>query len=99
MFHVEHAPKKSKRMLDFSNFLARGRQCQNEVEKQWCCLRHYKCKSENCQVFFAGVGKIIYNLHSLLRQSAKSKIDLQKPRAILSAKATHVKCFCGVWPN
>lgn len=64
-----------------------------------CFLRHYECKSENCQVFFAGVGKINYNLHSLLRQSAKSKIDLQKPRAILSAKLTNVKCFCGVWSN
>jgi len=64
-----------------------------------CFLRHYECKSENCQVFFAGVGKINYNLHSLLRQSAKSKIDLQKPCAILSAKATHVKYYLHHWAN
>ena len=61
MFHVERLAQ----LLDLSGILARGRQCESEVSILWCYLRQNTCKSDQCQVFFAGVVQIIYNCVSL----------------------------------
>ncbi len=61
MFHVEHLAQ----ILDLSGFLARGRQWQSEVSIRLCYLRQNMCKSDRCQVFFAGVGKIFSQTCSL----------------------------------
>jgi len=51
---------------------ARGRQCESDVRNRRCCSRHYECKSDECQVFFAGLHKIFLNCVSLCA-SAKAK--------------------------
>ena len=45
------------RSLD-NAILARGRQCESDVRNRRCSLRQNTCKSDQCQVFFAGVDKI-----------------------------------------
>ena len=58
----------------------------------WCYLRQNTCKSDQCQVFFAGEGKIFSQTCSLCAG----------PRAhpgIIRAKAGMSRIICGNWPN
>ena len=57
----KNAASSPSKNLEKSRFLARGRQCESEVRKRWCCSRQCKCKGEECQVFFAGVVQIFLN--------------------------------------
>ena len=51
--------------LALLQILARARQWESEVSILWCYLRQNTCKSDECQVFFAGVGKIFLCYASL----------------------------------
>ena len=79
---MEHPPG-----LALLKILARGRQWESEVSILWCYLRQNTCKSDQSQVFFAGVGKIFSERASLCRLG---------PRAhpgIIRAKPGIVKNF------
>ena len=58
---MEHPPG-----LALLKILARGRQWESEVSILWCYLRQNTCKSDQSQVFFAGVGKIFFMLRKSL---------------------------------
>lgn len=61
MFHVEHRArkKKSRKPLISLKILARGRQCESEVELRWCRPRHCTKPSGVCQVFFSHSVKLV----------------------------------------
>ena len=65
MFHVEHSPPPTRSPRVDMTRAARGRQWENDVQNRRCSLRQNTCKSDQCQVFFAGVRKIILDWASL----------------------------------
>ena len=80
-FHVEHNP------LFFQDFWRAGASAKVKFRFDWCYLRQNTCKSDESQVFFAGVGKIFSERASLCRPG---------PRAhpgIIRAKPGIVKNF------
>jgi len=60
-------------------------------------LRQYTCKSDRCQVFFAGVDKIFYNLTGLPAPVQKRCAKPTPPRAIIPATGSRVKYYLHVW--
>lgn len=69
----KNAASSPSKNLEKSRFLARGRQCESEVVFKWCCSRHNKCKSEECQVFFAGVDQIFLTFPGLPAPECKTE--------------------------
>jgi hypothetical protein len=59
MFHVE------RNTLFSQDFWRAGASGKVKFLFDWCYLRQNTCKSDQCQVFFAGLGKIFYNCCSL----------------------------------
>ena len=80
MFHVEHLDRR----LESLRFLAPARQQQYDDDVHWCCSRHYKQQYDDCQVFFAGVGKIFSNSIGLL----------VRPRRLYSSSPTMSREIC-----
>ena len=74
MFHVEHSPPEARSTRLDQPRAAPPRQCESDVQKRWCCSRHFTCKSDFCQVFFAGMQQIFLNYASL----RQCKSDVQK---------------------
>ena len=83
--------------LDFSGFLARGRQQQYDDDILRWTPRQNTCKSDKCQVFFAGVAQIKSKKASLLRQCESDVQNRRVARAIIPATGSRVKSFLHVW--
>ncbi len=59
MFHVERNP------LIYNDFWRAGASGKVKFRFDWCYLRQNTCKVDQCQVFFAGKGKIFSQTCSL----------------------------------
>ena len=75
-----------------SKISARGRQYGSEVSTRRCTVRHFKCKSYQCQVFFAGVDKIILRAQGLRQYECEAEVQ-KWPGAIIRATGAHVKYY------
>ena len=82
----------TRRGLSSGNFWRGGASGKVKFRFDWCYLRQNTCKSDQCQVFFAGLGKIIYNYVSLCA----------RPRAhpgSIPAKPSNVKNYLRQGPG
>tara|TARA_R100001443_G_scaffold102087_1_gene110145 strand:+ start:17082 stop:17510 length:429 start_codon:yes stop_codon:yes gene_type:complete len=80
MFHVKQPPSPTRSMALDNARAARWRQCENDVRNRRCCPRHYGCKSDECQVFFAGLHIIFLIVSSLRQCESEVKKRCQAPR-------------------